>query len=88
MEKIKGSRRPCKTSVSVRRNVVMAPAENPADTRGLTAEDVELATANSDSLLQVLKVDEPAIGRITQENWTAWRGMTAPSCWRGSLKVR
>ena len=123
VEKIKNSRKPCKTSASVRLDVVMALAESRADTRGVSAEAVEQATEIFDSLLQILNVSEivvsprivadgcrlaarfgqqadhpakltmqaclvlaaaeslhlpvlhsnPAIYRITQEEWTAWR---------------
>lgn len=123
VEKIKNSRKPCKTSASVRLDVVMALAESRANTRGVSAEAVEQATEIFDSLLQILKVYEiaispriaadgcrlaarfgqqadhpakltvqtclalaaaeslrlpvlhsnPAIDRITQEDWTAWR---------------
>lgn len=123
VEKIKGSRRPCKTSASVRLDVVMALAESRAGSRGFSAEGVELATGIFDRLLQILKVYEiavspriassgcrlaawfgkqadhpakltsqtclalsaaeslrlpvlhsnPAIDRITPEEWTAWR---------------
>ena len=61
VEKIKGSRKPCKTSASVRLDVVMALAESRADTRGLSAEAVEQATEIFDNLLQILKVYEIAI---------------------------
>ncbi|WP_265501237.1 PIN domain-containing protein [Paracoccus beibuensis] len=61
VEKIKGSRRQCKTSASVRLDVVMALAESRADTRGVSAEGIELATEIFDSLLQVLNVYEVAI---------------------------
>lgn len=123
VEKIKGSRKPCKTSASVRLDVVMALAESRADTRGVLAEPVEQATEIFDNLLQILKVYEiaispriaadgcrlaarfgqqadhpakltvqtclalaaaeslrlpvlhsnPAIDRITEQDWTAWR---------------
>lgn len=61
VEKIKGSRKPCKTSASVRLDVVMALAESGADTRGVSAEGMEQATEVFDSLLQILKVHEIAI---------------------------
>ena len=123
VEKIKGSRRQCKTSASVRLDVVMALAESRADGRGVSVEGIEQATEIFDSLLQILNVYEivvspriaadgcrlaawfgqqadhpakltvqtclalaaaeslrlpvlhsnPAIDRITQEDWTAWR---------------
>ncbi|WP_207100907.1 hypothetical protein [Paracoccus shandongensis] len=123
MEKIKNSRKPCKTSASVRLDVVMALAESGADRRGVSSEAVEQATEVFDSLLQILKVYEivvspriaadgcrlaarfgqgadhpakltvqtclalaaaeslhlpvlhsnPAIDRITEQDWTAWR---------------
>ena len=61
VEKIKGSRKPCKTSASVRLDVVMALAESHADTRGASAKAVDQATEVFDSLLQILKVHEIAI---------------------------
>ena len=123
VEKIKNSRKPCKTSASVRLDVVMALAESGADRRGVSSEAVEQATEVFDSLLQILKVYEivvsprivadgcrlaarfgqgadhpakltvqtclalaaaeslhlpvlhsnPAIDRITEQDWTAWR---------------
>lgn len=123
VEKIKGSRKPCKTSASVRLDVVMALTDSRADPRGASAEAVEQATEIFDTLLQILKVYEvavspriaadgcrlaarfgqqaehpakltmqtclaiaaaeslhlpvlhsnPAIDRITQEDWTAWQ---------------
>lgn len=123
VEKIKGSRKQCKTSASVRLDVVMALVDSRADTRGASAEAVEQATEIFDNLLQILKVYEvavspriaadgcrlaarfgqqaehpakltmqtclalaaaeslhlpvlhsnPAIDRITQEDWTAWQ---------------
>ncbi len=123
VEEIKGSRKPCKTSASVRLDVVMVLAESGPDTRGVSAEAVEQATEIFDSLLQILNVYEivvspriaadgcrlaarfgqqadhpanltvqtclalaaaeslhlpvlhsnPAIDRITQEDWAAWR---------------
>ena len=123
VEKIKNSRKPCKTSASVRLDVVMALAESGADRRGISSEAVEQATEIFDSLLQILNVYEievspriaadgcrlaarfgqqadhpakltvqsclalaaaeslhlpvlhsnPAIDRITEQEWTAWR---------------
>ncbi|MFC3632168.1 hypothetical protein ACFOM8_22475 [Paracoccus angustae] len=123
VEKIKGSRKQCKTSASVRLDVVMALAGSRADKRGASAEAVEQATEIFDNLLHILKVYEiavspriaadgcrlaarfgqqaehpakltmqtclalaaaeslhlpvlhsnPAIDRITQEDWTAWQ---------------
>jgi uncharacterized protein with PIN domain len=123
VEKIKNSRKPCKTSASVRLDVVMALAESHADTRGVSAVAVEQATEIFDSLLQILNVYEivvspriaadgcrlaarfgqhadhpakltvqtclalaaaeslhlpvlhsnPAIDRITEQDWAAWR---------------
>ena len=61
VEKIKNSRKPCKTSASVRLDVVMALADSCADTRGASAEAVEQATELFDNLLQILKVYEIAI---------------------------
>ena len=61
VEKIKNSRKQCKTSASVRLDVVMALAESRADTRGVSAEAVEQATEIFDNLLQILKVYEIAI---------------------------
>lgn len=123
VEKIKNSRKPCKTSASVRLDVVMALAESRADTHGVSAEAVDQATELFDNLLQILKVYEvaispriaadgcrlaarfgqqadhpakltvqtclalaaaeslrlpvlhsnPAIDRVTEQDWTAWR---------------
>lgn len=123
VEKIKNSRKQCKTSASVRLDVVMALAESGADKRGVSSEAVEQATEVFDSLLQILNVYEivvspriaadgcrlaarfgqqadhpakltvqtclalaaaeslhlpvlhsnPAIDRITEQEWTAWR---------------
>lgn len=61
VEKIKNSRKPCKTSASVRLDVVMALTESRADTRGVSADAVEQATEIFDNLLQILKVYEIAI---------------------------
>ena len=61
VEKIKNSRKPCKTSASVRLDVVMALVESRADTRGVSAEAVEQATELFDNLLQILKIYEIAI---------------------------
>lgn len=61
VEKIKNSRKPCKTSASVRLDVVMALAESRTDTRGVSAEAIEQATEIFDNLLQILKVYEIAI---------------------------
>ena len=61
MEKIKGSRKQCKTSASVRLDVVIALADSRADTRGASAEAVEQATEIFENLLQILKVYEVAI---------------------------
>ena len=123
VEKIKNSRKPCKTSASVRLDVVMALAESRANTHGVLADAIEQATEIFDTLLQILKVSEiaispriatdgcrlaarfgqhadhpakltvqtclalaaaeslhlpilhsnPAIDRITEQDWTAWR---------------
>ena len=61
VEKIKNSRKPCKTSASVRLDVVMALTESRADTRGVSTEAAEQATEIFDNLLQILKVSEIAI---------------------------
>ena len=124
VEKIKGSRKPCKTSASVRLDVVMALADSRADTRGVSVLEGYGATGIFDNLLQILKVYEiaispriaadgcrlaarfgqqadhpakltgqsclalaaaeslrlpvlhsnPAIDRITEQDWAAWRG--------------
>ncbi len=58
VEKIKGSRKQCKTSASVRLDVVMALAESGPDRRGASAEAVEQATEIFDSLLEILNVYE------------------------------
>ena len=63
VEKIKNSRKPCKTSASVRLDVVMALAQSRADTRGVSAEAVEQATEIFDSLLQILNVYEIVVSR-------------------------
>ena len=80
VEKIKGSRRQCKTSASVRLDVVMALAEGRADKRGTSAEAVEQATEVFDNLLQILKVYEIAISpRIAADGCrlAAWFGQQA-----------
>ena len=61
VEKIKNSRKPCKTSASVRLDVVMALVESRAVTRGVSTEAVEQATELFDNVLQILKVYEIAI---------------------------
>jgi len=61
VEKIKGSRRPCKTSAGVRVDVVMALARSRADRRGVTGEGIERAGEIFDELLRVLKIYEITI---------------------------
>lgn len=68
LEKIKGSRRPCKTSSGVRAAVVMALAESRADRPGVSAEGVEMATEIFDGLLKALNVYEVAVSpRISSD---------------------